>query len=139
MQKYVFFILSFFVIFTACGKPQEGVVKDLSQETASKYVGTFSGILPCADCEGIDMELSINPDKTFSLIELYLTKESDLFLTEGSWKLSDKADYIILTPSGSDADREDVFYTLKGVDLVKLDIYARPIADSQLNYTLRRK
>jgi uncharacterized lipoprotein NlpE involved in copper resistance len=139
MKKYLFFVLFFAVIFAACGKPQEVAVQDLAQETASKYTGTFGGILPCADCGGIDTELTINPDKTFSLIEFYLTDDSELFLTEGLWELSDKADYIILTPSGPQTNRENIFYTLKGVDLVKLDIHAQPIEDSKLNYTLRRK
>jgi heat shock protein HslJ len=37
--------------------------------------GTYSGILPCADCSGIETELTLNADNTFVLTTSYLGKQ----------------------------------------------------------------
>lgn len=37
--------------------------------------GTYSGVLPCADCEGIETELTLNPDNTYKLTTSYLGKQ----------------------------------------------------------------
>ncbi len=38
------------------------------------YAGTYKGITPCADCDGIETELTINMDSTFSHSAKYLGK-----------------------------------------------------------------
>ncbi|HLT50596.1 MAG TPA: copper resistance protein NlpE N-terminal domain-containing protein, partial [Arenibacter sp.] len=38
------------------------------------WQGTYSGILPCADCSGIETALILNADNTFVLTSLYLGK-----------------------------------------------------------------
>src|SRR6187431_1282003 len=32
------------------------------------WVGTYRGVLPCASCEGIETELTLNKNKTYDLI-----------------------------------------------------------------------
>lgn len=41
------------------------------QETA-KQAGSYSGLYPCADCPGIDTQLVLNADNTYSLTQTYL-------------------------------------------------------------------
>lgn len=139
MKKCLILVLSVF-IFAACGgspqQPEDAPAPAL--DTAQAYAGTYAGILPCADCSGIDTEITLNPDNTFTLIEFYLSKESDLYLTEGAWKLSPDKGYITLVSSDEKQNPLNIYYTLKGRDLLKLDINARPI-ESNLNYYLRRK
>ena len=43
-------------------------------ENALDWNGTYKGILPCADCEGIKTELELNSDKTYEIKETYLGK-----------------------------------------------------------------
>lgn len=38
------------------------------------YAGTYKGITPCADCEGIETTLAVNTDSTFSFTTLYMGK-----------------------------------------------------------------
>ena len=40
------------------------------------WQGTYSGVLPCADCEGIETELKLNNDQTYSLTSKYLDGEN---------------------------------------------------------------
>lgn len=141
MKKYLFLVLCAFVFAVACNEKPQARREALggADSVLSAYLGSFNGILPCADCEGIDTELTLNEDGTFTLIEFYLSQESDLYLTEGAWQLSPDSSYVILTPApeeGRAARR--LFFALNGIDLDMLDINAKPI-DSTLNYTLRRK
>ena len=45
----------------------EATVADTAHtaENALDWNGTYKGILPCADCEGIKTELELNSDKTY--------------------------------------------------------------------------
>jgi uncharacterized lipoprotein NlpE involved in copper resistance len=45
-----------------------------NSQTSVDYVGTYKGTTPCADCEGIEVELIINGDSTYSLSNKYLGK-----------------------------------------------------------------
>ncbi len=40
--------------------------------------GTYKGILPCADCEGIETSLTLNPDLTYVLFTNYLGRNDAL-------------------------------------------------------------
>lgn len=43
-------------------------------ETSLDWQGEYKGVLPCADCEGIETELELNADKSYELTEKYLGK-----------------------------------------------------------------
>ncbi|OTG87782.1 hypothetical protein B9T31_03390 [Acinetobacter sp. ANC 4558] len=47
-------------------------------ETSLDWAGEYKGTLPCADCEGIKTELTLNHDKTYELTREYIgSKNSD--------------------------------------------------------------
>ena len=41
------------------------------------YLGTYKGILPCADCEGIETTITLNKDETYTSTVKYLGKSSE--------------------------------------------------------------
>ena len=50
-----------------------------NEHTASNsldYFGTYFGVLPCADCEGIETSLELTADKKYTLTTKYLGKEN---------------------------------------------------------------
>ncbi|MBL8321182.1 MAG: copper resistance protein NlpE N-terminal domain-containing protein, partial [Acinetobacter sp.] len=54
-------------------------------ETSLDWAGKYKGVLPCADCEGIEMELELKSDKTYELTEEYLGKgKGNEFKTKGA-------------------------------------------------------
>lgn len=60
-----------------------------TSELSLDWQGTYSGNLPCADCERIETELTLNHDRTFMLISNYIKGENSLSDTiEGnfSWQ-----------------------------------------------------
>ncbi|EIA07879.1 copper resistance protein NlpE [Flavobacterium frigoris] len=48
-----------------------------NSQNALDWPGTYKGMTPCADCEGIETELILNKDLTFVLKTKYLGKEKE--------------------------------------------------------------
>lgn len=53
-------------------------------QNALDWSGIYTGVLPCADCQGIETTLIINQDLTYLKTEKYLGKES-IFEQEGTF------------------------------------------------------
>lgn len=61
--------------------------------------GAYSGVLPCADCEGIDTFLTLNKDQTYQLKLRYLghlEEEGKEFISEGKFTWDDNGTNITL-------------------------------------------
>lgn len=54
------------------------------------WAGVYSGILPCADCEGIQTMVKLNQNLTYRKHQIYVGKSDELFESEGkfSWDSS---------------------------------------------------
>lgn len=105
-------------------------------ELFASLPATFVGVLPCADCEGIDYHLDIMPDGSYALRNRYLGKDVDRAYDDiGSWALS--SDGITLALRGG---REaPVYFSIENPQVLrKLDLTGRPI-ESDLDYDLRRR
>lgn len=48
--------------------------------------GTYQGILPCADCEGIQTQILLNKDLSYLLETKYVGKDEKIFQTRGIFK-----------------------------------------------------
>ncbi len=66
-----------------------------TSQNSLDWDGTYSGILPCADCPGIETTLVLNNDSTFRLSLFYLERD---FLTEeeGEFEWDDDGQRIYL-------------------------------------------
>lgn len=58
---------------------------DHNAQNALDWNGTYQGTLPCADCEGIEVTLTLNTDGTYALTEKYLGKENGEFSSNGNF------------------------------------------------------
>lgn len=92
---------------------------------------SWRGILPCADCEGIETSLFLEKDGTWVMNERYqgVREEPSSFASYGTWART--ADKLVLT----DSQGEKSYYRAKGDALEMLDREGNPI-ESQFNYTL---
>lgn len=64
---------------------------------ALDWEGTYVGTLPCADCEGIATELSINYDGTYTYKTTYLGKETEINEIEGTFQWDETGSMITLS------------------------------------------
>ncbi|MGB8667610.1 MAG: envelope stress response activation lipoprotein NlpE [Serratia inhibens] len=92
---------------------------------------SYQGVLPCADCGGLDTALFLDEDGTFVLQETYReTKDGDqTFADYGKWART--ADKLVLT----DSHGEKRYFRPVGKSLEMLD-QSGAVIESRLNYRL---
>lgn len=74
----------------------ETVVDQHNSQNSLDWAGTYRGVVPCADCEGIDTLLTLNMDNSYLLSTTYLGKEGDAIQQQGSFKWDAKGSVIQL-------------------------------------------
>lgn len=84
--------------------PNTELIGDNSM-TSLDWTGTYDGVLPCADCEGIKTIISINQDNTYVAKDIYVGKPDSLFESNGTFKWDEKGQKIIF----SDKNRTSYF------------------------------
>ncbi|MDX8001158.1 envelope stress response activation lipoprotein NlpE [Xenorhabdus sp. Reich] len=139
MNKKILFALLAAGVFTSAGCQNNLALQDnstaqissVSQEKSLPAEKVFSGIVPCADCAGIETTLQLAKDGTYILGQTYLEAKSEenTFFETGHWVINGKK--IVLT----NQDGNKSYYQMKGEDVVMLDINGQPI-QSDFNYKL---
>ncbi|AXY03440.1 copper resistance protein NlpE [Vibrio alfacsensis] len=56
-----------------------------NSKNALDWNGTYQGLLPCADCEGIETTLTLNTDGSYTLKQVYKGKEDGEFSSNGQF------------------------------------------------------
>ena len=101
------------------------------------FAGTYGGILPCADCPGIDTTIAFTPEGGYTMGEIYQDSDSSAFATKGTWTVREDGKTLLLDPE--DKEEYDHWYeVVSPTELRMLDREGKPI-DSKLDYSLRRK
>lgn len=96
-RNFIFILLFTTIIFSCNQGPDNAGNKDSVQtesvtapdmhtaQIALDVAGTYTGTLPCADCEGIETSISLNNDSSYTRIQKYKNKENNEFKDEGTW------------------------------------------------------
>lgn len=64
--------------------------------TALDWNGTYVGVLPCADCEGIETHITLNHDGSYTATQTYLGKENGDFESQGQFHWNDQGNTVTL-------------------------------------------
>lgn len=83
------------------------------------WAGVYRGVLPCADCEGIQTEITLNTDDTYSITRKYLGKSEEIFKEQGRFLWDASGGKITLQVNG-EPDRH-AQYRVGENQLAKLD------------------
>lgn len=60
------------------------------------YIGTYKGILPCADCEGLETVICINENNTYNIKTQYQGKGEKVFEQKGAFSWNKAGNTIVL-------------------------------------------
>ncbi|MDR2835454.1 MAG: copper resistance protein NlpE N-terminal domain-containing protein [Bacteroidales bacterium] len=97
------FIISLTAIFISCkskkeiNSPDTGMIlpKIENSKNSETWVAVFFGKLPCADCSGINTQITLNKDLTYSMIRTYQDKKGS-FKNFGKFEWNEKGTEINL-------------------------------------------
>lgn len=94
MFKNIFLVLALLAAATACqkqtkvpnqNKADSTIVGVPHANTTLNYQGTYQGVLPCADCDGLETTISLNENSTFVIQSQYLGKGNKIFEQHGTF------------------------------------------------------
>lgn len=69
---------------------KESRIPDMhTSQIALDFVGVYKGIVPCADCEGIETTIELKADETFEVKTVYLGKSDEVFSVSGHYHWND--------------------------------------------------
>ncbi|MXV38074.1 lipoporotein NlpE [Flavobacteriaceae bacterium Ap0902] len=125
MKKVILTMMTAGLVLTSCEKKSDEVVTDMNDDavvveddvdrtdtmltdnsqTSLDWAGTYQGIVPCASCEGIDTEITLNEDGTYTKEEEYLGEEEETKFSEnGSFVWNEEGTVVTLTPNDDAAN-----------------------------------
>ncbi len=123
---------------TACGGSPQKKAADAqvaapdmhTAEISLDYEGTYTGVMPAADCPGIEVTLILNPDDTYALHQKYLERDSE-FDAAGAYTLSGN----LLTLEGDSPE----YYRVEENRLRRLDADKKPIEGELASHYILNK
>jgi uncharacterized lipoprotein NlpE involved in copper resistance len=136
-KSYTLHAILFAFFFTSCGEPSSSTTGEdgesliqkqsaaangpasetLNTMNSGEMTGTYSGVLPCGDCDGIKTSLSLKDDDTFILNREYLGSEATNLQVAGNYEYDEQSQMITLE---NPADGPSKFLMLNG-ELWQLD------------------
>ena len=106
-------------------------------KSKTNWAGTYSGIIPCADCPGIETQITLNTDNTYQIRRKYQDKAEDVFQTSGIFQWN--ADKSIITLGNLNAAQFPTMYKLGKGSLIQLDLNGNVITGNLAqNYVLTK-
>jgi len=101
--------------------------------SAEDIAGVYTGVLPCADCAGIEMTLTVKEDETYRLEQRYQGREGT-FTHEGKWRLSED---VLELDGVTDAPNK---YLVEAGRLVMLDMEGKKVEGALAeSYILKKR
>jgi uncharacterized lipoprotein NlpE involved in copper resistance len=115
---------------------QSQVAAGNNAKTTAGWVGTYSGVIPCADCPGIETKLSLKADNTYRITRKYMEKNDEV-VQEGTFVLNSAGNMITL--GNMDKDKYPTMYRVSDNYLRQLDLEGNVInGDLADKYILKK-
>lgn len=106
----------------ACSSTEESTSTTQDPARVAAVAGTYAGTVPCADCEGIEYRLQLNPDFTWEDSRVYRGESEEPVERNGTFGF-DESGRIVL----DDDDDGFRYFKKTGRGLVLLDVEGREI------------
>jgi hypothetical protein len=118
--------------FFSCGT-SNAAVKD-----SVDWAGVYTGVIPAADAEGINVEITLRTDGTYGVTYQYIGKGSDVLAHTGAFKWKTDGSTVVLDVL--DTDGIPPYYVVGENTLTQLDMKGKRITGALANnYVLKKK
>ena len=140
--KKIFAALTIALIVFSCSNQKHSVSSQQSfenhhtAENSLDWEGTYMGILPCADCEGIETWLTLNNDLSFKLVRNYLKNEdilSDTIFGNFEWQKNN------VKLQENKTNGETIFFRIEENQVRQLTNNAQKVEGELANYYILQK
>ncbi len=142
MTKKIILMSLIVLTFISCNKKvvdaqskTEVVTDSHSSKTAVDIIGVYSGVLPCADCEGIETILTIKDETNYLLTTKYLNKQTQAIERKGTYTWNDKGNTITLS---GNKDMPNQFFVGEN-QVTQLDLKGNKITGNLANNYILKK
>lgn len=95
-----------------------------TSQIALDWDGIYKGVLPCADCEGIETKVTLRDDNSYTIKRLYLGKDETVFQETGDLQWTEDGSTVVLTNSN---DGNATLFKVGENHLRQLDLEGRAI------------
>ena len=100
------------------------------------WAGEYKGVVPCADCEGIETSLTLNRDTSYQLSTSYLGKDATAFKQQGHFEWNNTGSIVQLLQQKDGP----AWYKVVENQLIQLDMAGQLITgDLAENYKLTKQ
>jgi uncharacterized lipoprotein NlpE involved in copper resistance len=122
---------------SVAGIPIDTIHTGDNSETSLDWDGVYVGTTPCANCEGIETELTLGKDKTFVLKTKYIGKGAEKINTEkGIFSWDGSGSVIVL----NSLEHKPYQYKVGENHLVQMDMQGKIVEGSLASkYILQKK
>lgn len=143
MRNILTFILAI-TLFSSCTKSKKQEQKEEKQErqkevidghtskTSLDWPGIYKGVIPCADCPGIEMTVKLSEDQKIEIKSVYQSRDSE-FIEDSEFEWLDDGLRIY-----SEIDEQKYYFKIEENRIVYLDQEGNKV-NSDLNYTLKKQ
>jgi copper homeostasis protein (lipoprotein) len=105
-QNVILFLFFLFIGLISCKSIKKAQTKEINTTgdnsmTSVDWEGTYQGVLPCADCEGIKTRIVLQKDLSYVLETRYIGKNEEVFQTKGAFKWDSTGSRITLDGSNN--------------------------------------
>jgi uncharacterized lipoprotein NlpE involved in copper resistance len=147
MKKFFFIgcAISLMLVTNAC-KPKEptnvidsnsAYVESDNSENSLDWEGVYTGIIPCADCSGIQVRITLHSDNTYRMDYQYLGKDANKETFEGTFQWNEEGS--VITLGNLDKKAFPVYYKVGENVIIQLDTEGNEITGQLAeNYVLAK-
>jgi len=136
-MKRLVFILNVILLFALSACTSKGKTCNNPQNSLN-WEGTYSGVIPCADCPGIETRITLNTDETYYISWKYQEKRNAAHQNAGTFRWD--AGGSTITLGNFDKDKYPVRYKVIENQLIQLDMQGNIITgDLAQNYILTKE
>lgn len=141
MKNFLFIAaICFFALgigMSACKSKGSAATAADSPKTSVDWQGIYTGVVPCADCDGIFTQITLNKDNTYILKTEYQGKEGLAETIEGTFQWNKAGD--IITMDGLNEKSMPFAYKVGEDKLIQLDMEGNVISGNLAqNYVLTK-
>ena len=134
MKKLIFILSIICLLLNGCNSA--GKMNDNSQNSLN-WVGSYSGVIPCANCPGIETLITLNANETYYISWKYIERENFANQDVGTFRWD--ADSSTITLGNIDKDKYPVQYKVGENQLIQLDMSGNIITGNLAqNYILTK-